>query len=381
MNRPCRRSQRGATQAWKHRAELARAGWKPKQHAMCQHMPTSHMFVGFRMVKPRHTHSHTYIPTYLHTYIPYHTIPYHTIPYHTIPYHTIPYHTIPYHTIPYHTIPYHTYHTYIPYIHTIHTYHTYIHTCIPYMHTCMHACMHTYIHTYIYTYMHTCKQPYMHARIHTSPAPKRPAGPSAKGPVGPKGLPPHRVHPYRPAGRSRQNRYLSRLATFAMTKCTTLTAKAQAELEAERARQTQEIAAFKRERSWHRKNLANHQQMWQLVLQREVDTREKEQEEALMGLPASSKAGEQKAKLSRHKICLRRFRVACFVFFPQERYSEAPKTITSHDVQLALRASILHCVSLFLPQAVSCHDSSCQCSSAMHGGNMCARDGPTQMDR
>ena len=77
---------------------------------------------------------------------------------------------------------------------------------------------------------------------------------------------------------------------------------------------------------------------------------------------------EQKAKLSRHKICLRRFRVACFAFFPQERYSEAPKTITPHDVQLALRASILHCVSLFLPQAVSCHDSSCQCSSAMHGG-------------
>ena len=100
----------------------------------------------------------------------------------------------------------------------------------------------------------------------------------------------------------------------------------------------------------------------------------------LLGMTRHSTC-EQKAKLSRHKICLRRFRVACFVFFPQERYSEAPKTITSHDVQLALRASILHSVSLFLPQAVSCHDSSCQCSSAMHGGHMCARDGPTQMDR
>ena len=43
------------------------------------------------------------------------------------------------------------------------------------------------------------------------------------------------------------------------------------------------------------------------------------------------------------------FALLILYFVPQERYSEAPKTITSYDVQLAFRASILHYVSLFLP--------------------------------
>ena len=136
----------GDTQAWKHRAQLPRAGWKSKQHAIWQHVPTSHMLVGFRMVKPKHTHIYTYI--HKHTYT------------HALHYITLHYITL--HYITSHCITSH---------HIILQYITYI---------ALHAYMHTYIHYITYTTSHRIASHriaritshhitshHIHTRIHT----------------------------------------------------------------------------------------------------------------------------------------------------------------------------------------------------------------------